>query len=463
VAINARARSPGGARRRIVLDIAPISRYSETSPFREISMAKVYPFQAYRYTPKAGPATKLVSQPYDKIPPGLQQQYYESSPYNVIRVIKGKSEASDNESNNVYTRAARTLEQWMAEGILAQDPHPGFYAYFQKFQHPDTGEILQRKGFIGLFELEEYEAGVIHRHELTHSGPKLDRLKLARHTHVYFEQLFTLYDDPDFVVDRRLDQAALDEPLLTAEEGSITHRVWSINDPAAVAEIQASMAPKKLLIADGHHRYETALTFLRENRNLPGAGKVMMTFVNMRGSGLVVLATHRVLDGLPRFDPAAVLERAKAYFDVERLDSSASLQKKLDSAPAGTSVIGAVFANGHGACLFTAKTQALAGLLSGMTDRERSLDVVILHHALLGKTLGISEDDVREEKNIRYIRGFQTAVEEVRSGQSQVAFLLRPVAVEEVAGIAFAGGVMPQKSTDFYPKLLSGLTMYRFG
>jgi uncharacterized protein (DUF1015 family) len=432
------------------LDTFQASRYPEISPSKTL-MTNVFPFQPYRYTPKAGPAEKLVSQPYDKIPPELQEQYYQASPYNVIRVIKGKPEPSDNESANVYTRAAETLEQWVAEGVLAQDPEPAFYAYFQQFEHPDTGETLQRKGFIGLFQLEDYQAGVIHRHELTHSGPKLDRLKLARHTHVYCEQLFTLYDDPDFVIDRRLDQAAKAEPLLSADEGNIVHRVWRISDPAAVSEIQAAMATKKLLIADGHHRYETALTFFRENPNLPGADKVMMTFVNLRGSGLVVLATHRILDSASGLDTAALLGRAKEHFDVARLDSPAALQNKLDGASPDTSVIGGIFANDAGAYLFTAKNPAAA------------LDVVTLHQSLLGKALGISEQDVREEKNIRYVRGFQPAVDEVRSGKAQAAFLLRPVGVEKVAEIAFAGGVMPQKSTDFYPKLLSGLTMYRFG
>lgn len=447
-------------------------------------MAKVFPFQPYRYTPKAGPATSLVSQPYDKIPEDLQEQYYRASPYNVIRVIKGKSEPSDNEANNVYTRAAKTLDQWIAEGVLAQDPEPGFYPYFQQFEHPDTGETLRRKGFIGLFRLEEYEARVMHRHELTHSGPKLDRLQLARHTHVYFEQLFTLYDDPDFVIDRRFDNAAKTEPLLTAEEGSSVHRVWRISDPATVAEIQAAMEQKKLLMADGHHRYETALGFFRENPNLPGADKVMMTFVNMRGSGLVVLATHRVLDGLPGFDAAALLKRAAESFDVERLDSAAALQKKLDATPPEVCGIGGVFANDPGAYLFTAKNSAGAhvaaavtelkkdlgapvrfveGQPSGATDRAARLDVAVLHHELLGNALGISEEDIRELKNIRYVRGFQPAVDDVRSGKAQAAFLLRPVEADKVAEIAFAGGVMPQKSTDFYPKLLSGLTMYRFG
>jgi uncharacterized protein (DUF1015 family) len=421
-------------------------------------MAKVFPFQPYRYTPKAGAAADLVSQPYDKIPDELQQQYYNASPYNVIRFIKGRPEASDNGTNNVYTRAAKTLEQWIAEGILAQDAEPGFYPYFQQFEHPDTGETLVRKGFIGLFQLEEYEARVMHRHELTHSGPKLDRLQLSRHTHASFEQLFTLYDDPDFVIDGHLDESAKTEPLLTANEGSIVHRVWRISDPAAVAEIQAAMDDKKLLMADGHHRYETALTFFRENPSLPGARKVMMTFVNMRGSGLVVLATHRILDGLPGFDAAALLERAKESFNVERLDSPEALQNKLDAAPADASAIGGVFANAPGAYVFTARDRA-----AGANATAASLDVAVLHQQLLGKALGISEEDVRELKNIRYVRGFQPAVEEVRSGNAQAAFLLRPVEADKVAEIAFAGGVMPQKSTDFYPKLLSGLTMYRFG
>ena len=437
-------------------------------------MAKVFPFRPYRYTAKAGPATKLVSQPYDKIPAALQEQYYRSSPYNVIRVIKGKEEPSDGDSNNVYTRAAATLEQWIAEGILARDPEPGFYPYFQQFQHPDTGETFQRKGFVGLFQLEEYEARVLHRHELTHSGPKLDRLKLARQTHAYFEQLFTLYDDPAFEVDGLLDQAAKGEPLLTADEGGILHRVWSIGDPAAVAAITAAMEPKKLLMADGHHRYETALTFFRENPHLPGADKVMMTFVNMRGSGLVVLATHRVLDGLSGFDPASLRQRAQAYFDVERLDSPAALKEKLDATAPDVCAIGGVFAGDPGAYLFTTKNSTAGSPVvaqksapeqgpSGTGDQLDALDVVVLHQALLGQALGISEEDVRELKNIRYVRGFQPAVEEVQTGKAQAAFLLRPVEVGKVAEIAFAGGVMPQKSTDFYPKLLSGLTMYRFG
>jgi uncharacterized protein (DUF1015 family) len=426
-------------------------------------MANVFPFRPFRYTPKAGPASDLVTQPYDKIPADLQEQYYAASPYNIIRVIKGRPEPGDNESNNVYTRAARTFERWAADGIVAQDPSPGFYPYFQEFEHPDTKERLVRKGLIGLFELAEYQAGTIHRHELTHSGPKVDRLKLARETRGYFEQLFVLYDDAGFAVESFLDEAARAEPLLTAREQGVVHRLWKISDPTKVHAIQEAMAPRKLMIADGHHRYETALNFFRENRDLAGADRVMMTLVNLRSSGLVVLATHRVLGGLSGFDSETLLRRAGELFDIEAVASDRALQVRLDSAAENVSLLGGIFQGDPKAYLFAPKQGALAALLSNSTPQERTLDVVILHRALFGKAMGISEEDVRDEKNIQYVRGFQAAVEQVRRGGAQAAFLLRPVAAARVAEIAFAGGVMPQKSTDFYPKLLSGIAMYRFG
>jgi uncharacterized protein (DUF1015 family) len=426
-------------------------------------MAIVVPFRPFRYTPKAGPASDLVTQPYDKIPADLQEQYYSASPYNIIRVIKGRPKPGDTDFENVYTRAAWIFEKWAADGIVAQDAEPGFYPYFQEFEHPDTKVRLVRKGFIGLFELAEYEAGIIHRHELTHSGPKVDRLKLARATRGYFEQLFVLYDDAGFAVEGFLDDAARAEPLLAAHEQGVAHRLWRISDPPKVRSIQAAMAPQKLLIADGHHRYETALNFFRENQDLPGANRVMMTFVNLRSSGLVVLATHRVLNGLNGFDSNVLLRRAAEFFDIEAVASDGALQERLDSAANHLSLIGGIFQGDPKAYLFTPKEGALASLLSNLTPQERALDVVVLHRAVLGRAMDISEEDVRDEKNIQYVRGFQAAVEQVRGGASQAAFLLRPVAAGKVAEIAFAGGVMPQKSTDFYPKLLSGIAMYRFG
>ncbi|MCB9383432.1 MAG: DUF1015 domain-containing protein [Bryobacterales bacterium] len=426
-------------------------------------MARIHPFQPLRYTSKAGRPSDLVTQPYDKIPDALRERYLAASPYNFIRLIKGKAEPGDDEAHNVYTRAAALLDEWIDEGILAADPKPGVYPYFQEFTHPETGDRCVRKAFISIVELAEYGEGVIYGHELTHSGPKLDRLRLTEATQAYFGQLFFLYDDPALGIDALLDAAAQREPLMQAEEEGVVHKLWRIDDPATLAAIERGIADKKLLIADGHHRYETALAYAREHPDVPGADKVMISLVNMSSPGLVVLATHRVLEGLQDFAPAALLERAGQRFSIEAFTSDDALRKALENTSKGQSAIGMVLRGDESAYLLRPKPGALDELVEGLGEKEKRLDVVVLHRALIGEALGVSEEDVRELKGIRYIRGFENAVAEVRNGQGQVAFLLRPVDVQDVAEISFAGGVMPQKSTDFYPKLLSGFATYRFG
>ena len=375
----------------------------------------------------------------------MRSRYLSLSPHNLVRVILGERTAEDSESDNVYTRAARYLDDWIARGVLAQDGQPGIFPYFQEFTVPDTGERLVRKGFIALGAVEDYSAGVVHRHEQTLSGPKKDRLELLRHTHAHCGQLFMLYPDPAGSIDALLDEAAALAPIaeVTDEYGAI-HRVWRMADAARVARL---MGDKKLLIADGHHRYETALAFRNENPGLPGADRVMMTFVNMHSPGLKILATHRLVSGL---DAEGLTDRflraAAAGFQVEEVGSLDSLKRAWDEGP-GRSIIGA----------------AISDRLFVLEDRQArgELDVRVLHQRLLGEALGIGEEAVRDEKHLRYIRGLDAAVEEARNGKAQIAFLLKPVSVEQVAATSFAGGVMPQKSTDFYPKLLSGLTIYR--
>ncbi len=404
-------------------------------------MAKIYPFQPYRYTEKAGQPDSLLTQPYDKISAAMRTRYLGLSPCNLVRIILGERSSSDEDSNNVYTRAAGYLKDWIACGILARDTEPAVFPYFQEFTVPDTGERLVRKGFIGLGALEEYSAGVVHRHEQTLSGPKQDRMQLLRHTHAHFGQIFMLYPDPAGAVDALLDQAAAAQPLVEVkDEYGAIHRMWKIGDAST---IQRLMADKKLLIADGHHRYETALAFRRENPGLAGADRVMMTFVNMHSPGLKILATHRLvsgvkLDGFPG--------NLAGDFVTAEIDSPARLQEAWREQP-GRTVIGA----------------AMGNRLFVLEEREagNELDVRVLHERILAKGLGISEDAVRDEKHIRYIRGMDAALEEVRRGSAQVAFLLKPTSIEQVAATSFAGGVMPQKSTDFYPKLLSGLTIYK--
>jgi uncharacterized protein (DUF1015 family) len=408
-------------------------------------LARIYPFHPLRYTAQAGPLENLVTQPYDKISPAMQARYLALSPYNLVRVILGERKPSDSPDDNPYTRAASHLESWIANGILAQEPEAGMFAYFQEFTVPDTGERLVRKGFIALGEVEDYSAGVVYRHEQTLAGPKKDRLELLRHTHAHFGQLFMLYPDAQGSIDSVLDESAAGEPLArVTDEYGCAHTVWKIGDSGRVQEL---MREKKLLIADGHHRYETALAFRNENPRLAGADRVMMTFVNMYSPGLKILATHRLVSGLDTTGlPDDFLRKAEPHFQIEEMDSLDRLKQSWDQS-GDRPVIGAAI----GSRLFRIEDR----------DARNELDVRILHGRILGELLGIGEDAVRNEQNLRYIRGLDAAVEEARKGAAQVAFLLKPTSVQQVADTSFGGGVMPQKSTDFYPKLLSGLTVYK--
>jgi len=420
-------------------------------------LARIYPFQPYRYTSAAGPLQDLVTQPYDKITPEAQARYLAQSPYNLVRVILGERKPGDsyedndvdNDSENVYTRAAGYLNDWIAAGILAKDAEPGVYPYFQEFTVPDTGERLVRKGFIALGAVEDYSANIVYRHERTLAGPKKDRLELLRHTHAHCELIFMLYPDAEGAIDALLDQAAASAPLgeVTDEYGTV-HRIWKIaGAESAGLSIQQIMADKKLLIADGHHRYETAMAFRNENPDLPGADRVAMAFVNMHSPDLRILATHRLVSGLSAERADEFLRAAAVDFKVAEIDSADRLTQAWARNGTGSTIIGA----------------AIGGKLYMLEEREArgELDIRILHDLLLGKALGITEEAVRNEQFIRYARGIDAAVDAARTGAAQIAFLLKPTSVQQVADTSFAGGVMPQKSTDFYPKLLSGLTIYK--
>jgi len=398
-------------------------------------VAKIFPFLPYRYSEIAGPLVSLVTQPYDKITPAMRETYCKLSPYNLVRIILGE-----------YTTAAQLLKKWIDGGILVRDKEPSLFAYFQEFRVPDSGEYLVRKGFIGLGPVEDYSAKIVYRHEQTLSGPKKDRLELLRHTRAHCEQLFMLYPDPKGEIDRILDEVAATEATSeVADEYGAVHRLWRISDPARIAQIQQLMSDKKLLIADGHHRYETALAFRKENPGSQDASMVVMTFVNMHSPGLKILATHRLICDLKNFDEPNFLRRAEQAFHVERIDSIEALTKRWAESKPG--VFGIVVAGGM--YIFEAK------------NREADLDVPVLHKSLIGDVLGITEEQVRDGKHLRYMRGLDSAIQEVRSGSAQIACLLKPTSVEQVAAISFSGGVMPQKSTDFYPKLLSGLTIFK--
>src|SRR5208337_4180149 len=289
-------------------------------------MALVQPFRAYRYNPSLASFDKVLTQPYDKITPAMQDKYYASDPHNLIAIEKGRIQKDDTPQNNVYTRGAASLNAWIAENVVQQDNALAFYAYTQEYDVPGTSLRRTRRGFIGLGKLEDYSAGVIFRHEHTLSGPKADRLELLRHTRTHTGQLFMLYSDPRKQVETILGEVESGPPPVTqlTDEYGVIHRLWPIAEPERIAAIQQAMADQMLVIADGHHRYETSLNFRNESRTRAGRmipdapyESSMMTFINTHSEGLTILPTHRVVSRLPDFSWSAVRRFLEPWFATE--------------------------------------------------------------------------------------------------------------------------------------------------
>jgi len=431
-------------------------------------MAEIFPFRALRYDPHQVKLGDVVTQPYDKITEAMQARYYELSPHNLVRIILGRRQDTDSSTFNVYTRAAEYLHDWRSGGILKQDAEPSIYLYSQTFNVPGKRELAERHGLIALGRLHEYADHVVYPHERTLLKPREDRLSLLRVAKAHFGQIFMLYSDPRAEIEHLLKKTADEEPEISVlDEYEVLHRVWKISDPRLIAAIQDQFRDKRLLIADGHHRYETALAYRDELRARGAAASsdsthefVMMTFVRMEGRGLVILPTHRVVQGLPTYDREKMLDAAKPFFTIDRIDlrsESRSATTLLEEAgEAGTAFVAVTR---QGPYLLRAKKRPMHDALSEVPARQRELDVVQLHKVLLERVLGISEEAIRNQEHIVYERDAFEAISRVRQG-ANVAFLMNPPRIEQVSEIAFAGDVLPQKSTDFYPKLLSGLTIY---
>src|SRR6202521_5096599 len=445
-------------------------------------MAQVYPFRAFRYNPARAPFDRVLTQPYDKISPAMQEKYYAADPHNLIAVEKGRPYPGDTPQNNVYTRAAAAIEDWIRNNVVLQDPAPSLYAYTQEYPAPGTEERRTRRGFIGAGKLEEYSAGVVFRHEHTLSGPKADRLELLRHTKTHTGQLFMLYSDPQ----RRIDAILADAESAVApvtemrDEYGVAHRLWVIADPQRVAAVQKAMEDQKLVIADGHHRYETALNYRNECRTRAGESdpdapyeRAMMTFINTRSEGLTILPTHRVAAHVHDFSWTAVRRHLEPWFTAEtfpfsdegkKAEARKSFLGKLVSTreKRAIGVYPAVDPQKRAFYVLTLRNGVdLAQLLPNVSSLERQLEVVLLHEGILEPALGITPQAVSAEGDLTYEREASAALEAVDSGRAQISFLLNPCDVEQVMKIATSGEVMPQKSTDFYPKLMSGMTMYR--
>jgi uncharacterized protein (DUF1015 family) len=451
-------------------------------------MAEIHPFRALRYDTNRVKLAEVLTQPYDKISPAMQQRYYAASPYNLIAIEKGLAQPSDSPQNNVYTRAAQKLEEWIAEKILVQDAAASMYVYSQEYLVPGTHTRKVRIGLIALGRVEDYDAKVVFRHERTLSGPKADRMELLRQTKAQTGQLFILYDDPARRIDTLLEEtthASASAPIEMRDEFEVVHRLWPVADAAFHRRIQTAMAEKKLIIADGHHRYETALAYRDECRSKLGKTDsmaahefAMMTFINSHSKGLTILPTHRLIRNVANFNFDGFRKGVGPYFDwysypfqgaEERATSFAEFRKDFEGKNHGRRAIGIYPGSAQGAngpagavYLFLLRRDAdLETLLPDLSEEQRGLDVVLLHRLMLERGLGITPEAVAAENNVGYEREMNAAIESVDRGEAQLACLLNPVRVQQVMDIALGGDVLPQKSTDFYPKLLSGEAIYR--
>lgn len=419
-------------------------------------MAEIKPFRALRFSQQAGEPAALTCPPYDIISEEQRLALLSENPHNVVRLELPKGE-------DPYAEAGKTLQAWLADGTLRQDTDAGLYIYEEEFKA--YGKTKKVKGFICLVKVEEFSKGVVLPHEETLSKAKQDRFNLMKSTFCNFSQIYSLYMDEDGKTMGRVDALSSGRPNCEFENSDVTHRMWIVNDKEAIRAISEDFAGRKLYIADGHHRYETALNFRNWCREQGlakqnGADYVMMMLVNMENDGLVVFPTHRLVRGLADFDAQKLLKDCEAHFDVQARQGTASIESELDALYRDGKKAFAFYAGGDAWHLLTLKDeQVMSEILSDKSEAYRGLDVSVLHNLVLERLLGIDKENMANQVNLTYTRSFDEAVQSVQKGESQCAFILNPTRVSQIRDVALAGEKMPQKSTYFYPKLITGLAM----
>ncbi len=423
-------------------------------------MAEIRPFRALRFnTEKAGDIAELVCPPYDIISEEQRLAYLSKNPDNIIRLELPKGD-------DPYNEAGKTLRTWLDEGILRQDDKEGVYIYEEEFTV--NGLHTRFKGCIVRVKLEEFSKGIVLPHEETLSKAKEDRFNLMKATGCNFSQIYSLYNDPQHEITKKLDELSADQPVNELTDGDgVTHRLWIVTDPEETSFISKAFADKKLYIADGHHRYETALNYrnyCRENGIATGEEDyIMMMLVDMEHDGLVVLPTHRLVRDLKDFDPDKLLDDSREYFDLIQKKDIASADKKLRKLYDEGKKAFAFYCGGEDYTILVLKDDSiLEELLPDKSPAYRGLDVSVLHTLVLERLLGIDKENMAKQINLTYVKQLDEAVSAVTSGKAQCAFILNPTRVSEIRDVAAAGEKMPQKSTYFYPKLITGLVMNRF-
>jgi uncharacterized protein (DUF1015 family) len=432
---------------------------------------EIKPLKAYRFNEQVvGDVGKCIAPPYDVIDAELQDRLYKKNKYNIVQITKGKTSPSDTSDNNQYTRAAKLFAEWLQTGVLKRDTADSIYGYIQDFQI--GGRKVQRFSFIALAKLEELGKGV-RPHEYTLEGPKIDRLNLRRATKASFGLVFMLYQDGQTIADKIIQKAAKQKPLIDfTDEQNVRHRLFAITDAGDIDAIKKMIAPKTCIIADGHHRYETALNYYKETGE-PSAQFVLTAFVNTRQKGLFILATHRLIQNVKNFNAQKLLAELQNDFDITTFsfddEKSKELARKKMSAKMKTGFEAdknafGIYAGDNAFYVAVLKDKHLMDAAApDKSEHWKSLDVAVLHKLIIEKHLGIDEQGLAEDGNIEYVKDTGEAIEDsiaqVDKGDKQAAFFVNPTKMEQIELVTKAGERMPQKSTFFFPKVYTGLVI----
>ncbi|MFC2168951.1 DUF1015 domain-containing protein [Acidobacteriota bacterium] len=440
-------------------------------------MADIRPFKALRYNKQKIRLQDIITEPYDRIPPPLQEKYYLRSPYNMVKIILGKEEDPEFPGVNKYKRAQMYLNRWQEEGILSKENQAAFYIYEQEFQLNEHRK--RRQGLIVRGKLEELVSKKVLPHEKTFPKHKADRLELLRATNTNTGQIFLLYKDDNLTVKNAI-QFAMQKSEICAEvmdEDFFLHRLWIIKDEESIQKIQRAMKEKVLIIADGHHRYETSLNYRKEKleKNKESDGNesyhfIMMTLFRLDDPGLVILPTYRLLKGLDKLSETSLKQLLSPYFKIAEINwpdtSDKSVLTEAQEKISASSFTFAIYtAQFEKIFLLSLKSEELLDQELGLEKSEewRHLDVAILHSLIIEKLKPLTSEVFSLEKNISYIRDIEQGIEKVKNGEFQMIFLLKPASIDQIRKIVENGELMPQKSTDFFPKLKSGLVMNPLG
>jgi len=426
-------------------------------------MAKIKPFKGILYNKEKTNTLKVVAPPYDVISPSMQNRFYQREKHNIIRLILGKDEKGDTQKKNKYTRAKKLLNEWLKKKVLIKDKKSAFYIYTQ--QYLQKGKKKTRIGFMALMKIEDPKMSGILPHEYTLDKPKADRLNLITNTKANLSPIFSLFQDKENKINKVLKTfVKTKNPLFTIETEGVAHKFWRMDNKALIAKITKWMKGKKIFIADGHHRYEVALNYRNRMTDKKEFKKsmdyVLMYFSNLSERGnLTILSTHRVVRSIESFEKEKFKSKLKKFFYLKYTNSVEECIECLDKSPRNRRVFG-MYIGGNKFYILTLKEfYSVDKLIEAQkTYSLKKLDVTILHDIILGKILDVKNP----ESSVKYIRNERDARKVVEKGDYKVAFFLRPTKITEMKAVAEKGQMMPQKSTYFYPKLLTGLVINKF-